>query len=80
MTESVSPILPPLFDPLAGEEDNDDEVLSTILEDEDDEDAILPPIQSCPLSAQDESSTSLIQLDSDLIEVCWRAVARLSID
>lgn len=46
MMDSVSPVLPSLFeDPLLGEEDDDGEVLSTILKDEDDdhEDAILPP-------------------------------------
>lgn len=83
MMEKVSPVLPPLFEnPLAGEEDDDDEVLSTILEDEDDddEDAILPPMQSRPPSAQDESSPSPVQTDTDLLEVCRRAAARLSID
>ncbi len=83
MMERVSPILPPMFeDPLAGEEDDDDKVLPAILEDEydDDEDAILPPNQSRPPSAQDLSSPSPVQMDTDLLEVCRRAAARLSID
>ncbi len=83
MMERVSPILPLLFeDPLAGEEDDDDEVLSAILEDEDDddEDAILPPNQLRPPSAQDASSPSPVQTAMDLLEVCRRAAARLSID
>ncbi|KAI7805394.1 putative GAG protein [Triplophysa rosa] len=58
MMESVSPVLPLLFDTLAGEEDD----------------------ESCPQSTQDESSPYPVQLDPDLIEVCTRAAARLSIE
>ncbi len=79
MMERVSPA--PLFeDPFLGEGDDEDKVLSAILEDEDDddEDAILPPIQSRPPSAQDASSPSPVQ--TDLLKVYRRAVARLSID
>ncbi len=83
MMERVSPVLPTLFeDPLAGEEDNEDEVFSAILKDEgdNDEDIILPPIQSSPPSAQDASSPSPVQTDTDLLEDSRRAAARLSID
>ncbi len=61
-------------DPVLGEEDNEDEVFSAILKDEDDnvEYTILPPIQSHLPSAQDVSSPSPVQTDMDLLEVCRR--------
>ncbi len=74
MMERVSPA--PLFeDPLLGEGDDEDKVLSAILEDEDDddEDAILPPIQSCPPSAQDASSPSPVQTERFSV-MGWGAV------
>ncbi|KAL0201684.1 hypothetical protein M9458_004871, partial [Cirrhinus mrigala] len=74
------PVLHPLFeDPLVGEEDDDDKILLTILEDEDDgdKDATFPPNQFRPQSMQDESSPSPVQVDTDLLQVCRKAMAKL---
>lgn len=79
--DSVSPIIPPLFDERE-EDDEDDDVLSTILqaEEEGDEDAILPPNQSHPLSTQEECSPSPVQMDMDLLQICRWAVVSLFIN
>ncbi len=86
--DEISPELPPLFesDPLARDkedEDEDDEAIARLLEEdlkEDEEDAILPPnLSSRPGSAMGES-LSPMPGELDLIEMCRRAAAKLSID
>lgn len=56
------------------EDDEDYRVLSTILEDK--EEDILHPNQSRPQNALEECSPSLMKMDIDLLKVCCRAVAR----
>ncbi len=77
--ESVSSALPLLFeDNLAGEKDDNDKGLLTILEnkDDDDEDGILPLNQSRLLRAQEENSPSPVQVDMDLLEIVDRLAGR----
>lgn len=86
--DEFSPQLPPLFGSVGitdvrEEDDEDDEAIARMLEDDgedDDEDAILPPNPSRPDSALSEGSPSPAQAELDLLEMCRRAAAKLSID
>ncbi len=88
LMDEISPELPPLFesDPLAGdkeEEDEDDEAIARLLEEdleEDEEDAILPPNLSSRPGSDMGESPSPMPGELDLIEMCRRAAAKLSID
>ncbi|RXN15610.1 putative GAG protein [Labeo rohita] len=84
--DEVSPDLPPLFPILAEEreeEEDDDEAIARLLEEdgeEDDDDAILPSTPSWPGSALSDGSPASAQVELDLLEMCRRAAAKLSID
>ncbi|RXN05998.1 putative GAG protein [Labeo rohita] len=83
--DEVSPELPPLFPILAEEreEEDDDEAIARLLEEdgeEDDDDAILPSTPSRPGSALSDRSPASAQVELDLLEMCRRAAAKLSID
>ncbi|XP_073677299.1 uncharacterized protein [Garra rufa] len=84
--DEVSPELPPLFPILADEreeEEDDDEAIARLLEEDgedDEDDAILPSTPSRPESALSEGSPASAQVELDLLEMCRRAAAKLSID
>ncbi|KAL0166724.1 hypothetical protein M9458_038568, partial [Cirrhinus mrigala] len=76
--DEVSPELPPLFPILAEEREeveDDDEAIARLLEEdgeEDDDDAILPALS--------DGSPASAQVELNLLEMCRRAAAKLSID
>lgn len=78
----LSPLFGDAFADVTGEDDDDDEELSTHLleDDEEEEDAIIPPNTSRPPSNQSGEPPSSSAVELDLLEVCRRAVAKLTID
>lgn len=87
LMDEISPELPPLLEsdpfPRYKKEDEDDETIARLLEEdseEEEEDAILPPNLSSRLSSVTGESPTPIQGDLDLIKMCRRVAAKLSID
>lgn len=83
--DEVPPELPPLFPILAEEreeEEDDDKVITRLLEEDgadEDDDAILPSTPSWPGSMLSEGSPASAQVELNLLEMCWRVAAKLSI-
>ncbi len=54
-------------------------VITRLLEEDEDDDAILPSTPSRPGSVLSEGSPALAQVELNLLEMCWRVAAKLSI-